>query len=157
MCIQHIEMNNYRTRTITHLQLMEVTSKETVTAINNCVWNYKHLNFDKHISSVCSSSYFHIRALRHIRRFLTQKLPRHRSWKMVNYAQVGRSQRKLCWRSAVISDVQIDHQTWVIRGERLINTTSILCYCWFQIRLCSAFKTPWLESLLAQLPTPPQL
>jgi len=31
----------------------------------------KHLNFDKHISNVCSSSsYFHIRALRHIRPFL---------------------------------------------------------------------------------------
>jgi len=29
----------------------------------------KHLNFDKHISNVCSSSYFHIRP------FLTQKLP----------------------------------------------------------------------------------
>jgi len=26
-----------------------------------------HLNFDRHISNVCSSSYFHIRALRHIR------------------------------------------------------------------------------------------
>jgi len=30
----------------------------------------KHLNFDKHISNVCSSSYFHIRALRHICPFL---------------------------------------------------------------------------------------
>jgi len=30
----------------------------------------KHLNFDKHISNVCSSSYLHIRALRHIRPFL---------------------------------------------------------------------------------------
>jgi len=30
----------------------------------------KHLNFDKHISNVCSSSFFHIRALRHIRPFL---------------------------------------------------------------------------------------
>jgi len=30
----------------------------------------KHLNFDKHISNVCSSSYFHIRALCHIRPFL---------------------------------------------------------------------------------------
>jgi len=29
-----------------------------------------HLNFDKHISNVCSSSYVHIRALRHIRPFL---------------------------------------------------------------------------------------
>jgi len=29
-----------------------------------------HLNFDKHISNVCSSSYFHIRALRHIRPYL---------------------------------------------------------------------------------------
>jgi len=27
----------------------------------------KHLNFDKYNSNVCSSSYFHIRALRHIR------------------------------------------------------------------------------------------
>jgi len=30
----------------------------------------KHLHFDKHISNFCSSSYFHIRALRHIRPFL---------------------------------------------------------------------------------------
>jgi len=30
----------------------------------------KYLNFDKRISNVCSSSYFHIRALRHIRPFL---------------------------------------------------------------------------------------
>jgi len=30
----------------------------------------KHLNFDRHISNVCSSSYFYIRALRHIRPFL---------------------------------------------------------------------------------------
>jgi len=29
-----------------------------------------HLNFDCHISNVCSSSYFHIRALRHIRPYL---------------------------------------------------------------------------------------
>ena len=29
-----------------------------------------HLNFDHHISNVCSSSYFHIRALRHIRPYL---------------------------------------------------------------------------------------
>jgi len=29
-----------------------------------------HLNFDRHISNVCSSSYFHIRALRHIRPYL---------------------------------------------------------------------------------------
>jgi len=36
----------------------------------------KHLNFEKYISNVCSSSYFHIRALRHIRLFLTQYLPR---------------------------------------------------------------------------------
>jgi hypothetical protein len=32
-----------------------------------------HLNFDKHISNVCSSSYFHIRALRHIRPYLDFK------------------------------------------------------------------------------------
>jgi len=31
-------------------------------------WQTSH--FDKHISNVCSSSYFHIRALRHIRSFL---------------------------------------------------------------------------------------
>jgi len=30
----------------------------------------KHLNFDKHISNVCFSPYFHIHALRHIRPFL---------------------------------------------------------------------------------------
>jgi len=30
----------------------------------------EHLNFDTHISNVCSSSYFHICALRHIRSFL---------------------------------------------------------------------------------------
>ena len=29
-----------------------------------------HLSFDNHISNICSSSYFHIRALRHIRPFL---------------------------------------------------------------------------------------
>jgi hypothetical protein len=29
-----------------------------------------HLNFDSHVSNICSSSYFHIRALRHIRPFL---------------------------------------------------------------------------------------
>jgi len=29
-----------------------------------------HLNFDRHISNVCSSSYFHIRALRHIGPYL---------------------------------------------------------------------------------------
>jgi len=77
------------------------------------------LKFDKHISNVCSSSYFHIRALRHICPFL--------------------------------------------------NSETL--YCRFQIRLCqflpafllvisivfSAFKTPWLESLFAQLPTPLQL
>jgi len=35
-----------------------------------CVTFYSHLNFDKHISNVCSSPYFHNRALRHIRPFL---------------------------------------------------------------------------------------
>jgi len=30
----------------------------------------KHLRLDKHISNVCSISYFHIRALRHIRSFI---------------------------------------------------------------------------------------
>jgi len=29
-----------------------------------------HFNFDRHISNVCSSSHFHIRALRHIRPYL---------------------------------------------------------------------------------------
>jgi len=33
----------------------------------------KHLNFDKYISNVCSSSYFHLRALRHICPFLDSK------------------------------------------------------------------------------------
>jgi len=33
-------------------------------------WQLKHLNFYKHISNVCSSSYFHVRALRHIPPFL---------------------------------------------------------------------------------------
>jgi len=36
-----------------------------------CVTFDKHLNFDKNISNVCSSSYFHIRGL-----LLTHKLPR---------------------------------------------------------------------------------
>jgi len=36
----------------------------------------KHHYFDKYIFNICSSSYFHISALRHIRPFLTQKLPR---------------------------------------------------------------------------------
>jgi len=32
-----------------------------------------HLNFDKHISNVCSAFYFHIRALRHIRPYLNSE------------------------------------------------------------------------------------
>jgi len=33
----------------------------------------KHLNYDKHISNVCSSSYFHIRTLRHFLNSQTSK------------------------------------------------------------------------------------
>jgi len=39
-----------------------------------CVTIDKHLNFDKHISNVCSSSFFHIRAIRHIRPFLDSEI-----------------------------------------------------------------------------------
>jgi len=35
----------------------------------------KHFNFDQHISNVCSSSYFHICALRHIQAFVESETP----------------------------------------------------------------------------------
>jgi len=43
----------------------------------------KHLNFDKHISNVCSSSYLNIRALRYIRPFLDSETSKSIAWAIV--------------------------------------------------------------------------
>jgi len=37
----------------------------------------RYLNFDKHISNICSSLYFHIRSIRHICPFLDSDRPGH--------------------------------------------------------------------------------
>jgi len=64
---------NPRLQSLSHLSSIEVAGT-SVSLVDYAkllgVTFDKHLNFNKHISNVCSSSYFHIRALRHIRPFL---------------------------------------------------------------------------------------
>jgi len=64
---------NPRLQSLSHLTSIEVmsTSVSLVDYIKLLGVTFdKHLNLDKNISNVCSSSYFHIRALRHNRPFL---------------------------------------------------------------------------------------
>jgi len=76
-----------RLQSLSHLTSIEVagTSVSLVDYVELLVVTFdKHLNLIKHISNVCSSSYFHIRALRHIRPFLDSETS-----KTIAYAIVG--------------------------------------------------------------------
>jgi len=62
------------------------------------------------------------------------------------------------------TSISVLSATFALFLTQKLSRQFCLCYCRFQIRLCqfhcvvfSVFKTSWLESLLAQLPTPPQL
>jgi len=79
----------------------------------------KHHNFDKHISNICSSSYFHNRVLRHIRPFLDSETS-----KTIACDIVGS---------------RLDYVNSILTGISSRNVH----------RLQNSFKTPGLESLLA--------
>jgi len=64
-----------RLQSLSNLTSMEVAGI-SVSLVVDCV-KLLGVNFDKYISNVCSSSYFHIRALRHFRPFVDSELPRH--------------------------------------------------------------------------------
>jgi len=58
---------------------VELKSKLSAAAIldKKIIYNFdKHLTFDKHISNVCSSSYFHVGDFCHIRPFLDSETPK---------------------------------------------------------------------------------
>jgi len=108
----------------------------------------KHLNFYEHISNVCSSSYFHIRALRHIRPFLDSET----------------SKTTAC---AIVGS-RLDYVNSILTGISSRNIRASTCWPFplefppsssqiYRFLYCPAFKTSWLQSLLAQIPTPPQL
>jgi len=83
----------------------------------------KHLNFDNHISNVCSSSYIHIRALRHIRPFLDSETS-----KTIACAIVG---SKLDYVNAIsfrnIHRLQHVQNSWArVVTRSTTNTTSAL-------------------------------
>jgi len=66
-----------------------------------------HLNFDRHISNVCSSSYFRIRALRHIRPYLDSETS-----KIIACAFVGS---------------RLDHANSVLTGVSARNIHRLQC------------------------------
>jgi len=67
-----------RNQSLSHITSIEVagTSVSLVDYVKLLGVTFdKHLNFDKHITNVCSSYYFHIRALRHFNSFSRRNKP----------------------------------------------------------------------------------
>jgi len=87
----------------------------------------KHLNFDKHISNICSSSYYHIRAPHHIRSFLDSETS-----KIIACATVG---SRLDYVNSVLTGISSRN---IHRLQRVQNSLARVVTC-------------------STIPTPPQL